>query len=83
MKRLIMGSFLGACMLFLAAPGRCQDKPNPAKDVAKSTEAQPEGPQVKVQIVLAEYEADKKVKSLPYTLLIQSNRTGKLRIGSR
>jgi Bacterial type II and III secretion system protein len=83
MKRLIIGSFLGACLLFLAAPIRCQDKPNPAKDVAKSTEAQAEGPQVKVQIVFAEYEGDKKVKSLPYTMLIQANRTGKLRIGSR
>ena len=47
MKRLIIGSFLGACLLFLAIPGRCQDKPNPPKDEAKSTEAQAEGPQVK------------------------------------
>lgn len=83
MKRLIIGSFLGACLLFLAIPGRCQDKPNPSKDEAKSTEVQPDGPQVKVQILFAEYEGDKKVKSLPYTMLVQANRTGKLRIGSR
>jgi len=83
MKKLIIGSLLGTCMFFLTMPGRCQDKPNPPKDEAKSTEAQAEGPQVKVQIVFAEYEGDKKVKSLPYTMLVQSNRTGKLRIGSR
>jgi hypothetical protein len=83
MKRLIIGNFLGACLLFLAIPGRCQDKTNPPKDEAKSTEAQTEGPQVKVQIVFAEYDGDKKVKSLPYTMLVQANRTGKLRIGSR
>ncbi len=83
MKRLIIGSFLGACMLFLAIPSRCQDKPNPPKDEAKSTEVQPEGPQVKVQIVFAEYEGDKKVKSLPYSLIVQANRSSQLRIGSR
>lgn len=83
MKRLIISGFLGACLVLLGIPSQCQDKPNPPKDEAKSTEMQQEGPQVKVQIVFAEYEGDKKAKSLPYTLLIQTNRTGKLRIGSR
>ena len=83
MKRLIISSFLGACLLFLAIPIKCQGKQNSPKDDAKSTEAQAEGTQVKVQIVFAEYEGDKKVKSLPYSLLVQANRSGKLRIGSR
>lgn len=83
MKRLIIGSFLGACILFLGVSARCQDKTSPPRDEAKSTELQHEGPQVKVQIVFAEYEGDKKVKSLPYSLLVQADRSGKLRVGSR
>ncbi len=83
MKRIITGSFLGACLLILAAPVKPQDKPNPAKDESKSAEVRPEEPLVKVLIVFAEYEGDKKLKSLPYTMLIHSDRTSKTRIGSR
>jgi hypothetical protein len=83
MKRIIIGSFLGACLLFLAFPVRPQDKSNPPRDEAKSAESRSEGPLVKVLIVFAEYEGEKKVKSLPYTMLIHADRPSKTRIGSR
>lgn len=86
MKRLIIGSFLGACLLFLVAPAKSQDKPSPPKDEVKSAEVRPDGPQLKVQIVFVEYEGEKKVKSLPYTLLLRAehgSHATKIRIGSR
>jgi hypothetical protein len=83
MKRLIMGSFLGACLLLQAVSARSQDKPNPPKDETKSAESRPEGPLVKVLFVLAEYEGEKKVKTLSYIMLIHADSTSKTRIGSR
>lgn len=83
MKRLIMGSFLGACLLFQGLPAKSQDKPNPAKDETKNAESRPEGPLVKVLFVLAEYEGEKKVKTLSYIMLIHADSTSKTRIGSR
>jgi hypothetical protein len=60
-------------------------KEEAAKQDSKST--LPEGPPVQVKIVFSEYEGDKKVKSLPYTLLVREPRGesswSKIRMGSR
>jgi hypothetical protein len=60
-------------------------KEDAAKQEPKSTV--PEGPPVRVKIVFSEYEGDKKVKSLPYTLLVREphgeSSWSKIRMGSR
>ncbi len=81
MKTVLISSLIGACLLMLGGPVRGQDKSNPTKEEARSP--QPDGPVLKLQIVFAEYEGEKKTKSLPYTLLFDTNRTARLRVGSR
>jgi hypothetical protein len=60
-------------------------KEDAAKSESKST--LPEGPPVRVKIVFSEYEGEKKVKSLPYTLLVRQphgeSSWSKIRMGSR
>jgi hypothetical protein len=78
---------LSLLLLGLVAPvGRAQDKPK--TDQTPSGEAQTTP--VKVLIVFTEFEGDKKVKSLPYTLYINAGDapdlkpgSAKLRIGNR
>src|ERR1700721_3296403 len=81
MKTVLISSLVGVCLLMLGGPVRGQDKSNPTKEEARSP--QPDGPVLKLQIVFAEYEGEKKTKSLPYTLLFATNRTARLRVGSR
>ena len=78
--------------LLLILPGNAQERQeNAAKEKAAKEEAKssslPEGPPVRVKIVFSEYEGDKKVKSLPYTLLVREPRGestwSKIRMGSR
>jgi hypothetical protein len=62
-------------------PARAQDKPKP-DDRAPSVSP------LKVQIVFTEFEGDKKVKSLPYTMVFTAGshrdaEIAKLRVGSR
>lgn len=56
------------------------EKANPAVSVVRD-----DATQLKVQLVFNEFSGDKKVKSLPYTLLVGSGPEGrsKLRMGSR
>ena len=71
----------------LAPLGRAQDKPKPEEKPKTEAQSTP----AKALIVFTEYDGDKKVKSLPYTLYINAPdgpelRPGtwaKLRIGSR
>lgn len=60
-------------------------KEEAAKQDSKST--LPEGPPVQVKIVFSEFEGERKVKSLPYTLLVREPRGesswSKIRMGSR
>jgi hypothetical protein len=81
MKRILISSLMGACLLMLGGPGGAQDKPNQTKEEAKGP--QQDGPVLKMQIAIVEYEGEKKIKSLPYTLLFDTNRTARLRVGSR
>jgi len=83
MKRILITTLMGVCVLLLGGSARAQDKPNPPKDEGKSAPAVIVGPQVKVQFVFAEYEGEKKVKSLPYTMVIDTSHNNKLRMGSR
>lgn len=78
------------CCLFVAGlllPGltvRGQDKP--PKEDAKTAPSRVDGPQLKVQIVFSEYEGEKKVKSLPYTVLVVASNDynwSKVRMGDR
>ena len=81
MKRILISSLMGAFLLVLGGPGRAQDKSNQPKEEAKGP--QQDGPVLKLQIAFVEYEGEKKIKSLPYTLLFDTNRTARLRVGSR
>lgn len=71
----------------LSPVGRAQDKPKPEE----KSKAEVQTTSVKVQIVFTEYDGEKKVKSLPYTIHVnapdlldlKSSTWTKLRIGSR
>jgi hypothetical protein len=59
------------------------------KEEAQTQHAMSEGPQLRVRIVFSEFEGEKKVKSLPYTLLLRApvsakdNEWARIRMGSR
>jgi hypothetical protein len=82
-----------ACILMLAvfSPlGFSQDKAKSDDKPAEKSKTEVATTPVKVQVVFTEFEADKKVKSLPYTLYTNSSDSAdlkpgwtKLRIGSR
>jgi hypothetical protein len=61
----------------------------PGKEETKTAATQQEGPQARVQIVFTEYDGERKIKSLPYTLLVRVGAEGKdgpwskIRMGSR
>jgi Flp pilus assembly secretin CpaC len=61
---------VAVCALFLSCPlARAQEKVNP------SEKPKPSVP-VKLLVVLTEYDGDKKVASLPYSILINSDPSG-------
>ena len=74
-------------MLALLSPvGWAQDKPKPEEKQKSETQTTP----IKALIVFAEYDGDKKIKSLPYTIYINAPVStelmpgwAKLRIGNR
>ena len=59
------------------------------KEESNAASVRQEGPQAKVQIVFTEYDGEKKIKSLPYTLVARIGLDGqdgpwsKIRMGSR
>ena len=84
MKRILISSVFGLCLLGGCYSSLAQDVPK--KDETKTENARSEGPQVKVQITFTEYDGEKKVKSLPYALLLQARNDvpgTKIRMGSR
>jgi|HubBroStandDraft_6_1064221.scaffolds.fasta_scaffold01429_9 hypothetical protein len=71
MKRLNM--LLAVSLLLPLGSAIAQDKPiqeKPGNEEPQVARVRRDGPQLKVQMVFAEYDGDKKVKSLPYTLLV-------------
>jgi hypothetical protein len=76
-----------AIALFLPAiPASSQEKPS--KDESQTVRPRVEGPQLKVQVVFAEYDGDKKVKNLPYWFLVKAPNSDErdwtsIRMGSR
>jgi hypothetical protein len=74
-------------LLALLSPvGRAQDKPKPEERPKSEIQTTP----IKAQIVFTEYDGDKKIKSLPYTIYINAPVStelmpgwAKLRIGNR
>src|ERR1700739_4987433 len=84
MKRILISGVFGLCLL--AGSSSCLPQDAPKKDEPKTENARSEGPQVKVQITFTEYDGEKKVKSLPYALLLQARNDvpgTKIRMGSR
>ena len=84
MKRILISGVFGLCLLAGCYSSLAQDAPK--KDETKTENARSEGPQVKVQITFTEYDGEKKVKSLPYALLLQARNDvpgTKIRMGSR
>jgi hypothetical protein len=83
MNRSLINSLMVVYLLMLGGAVIAQDKPNPPKEEAKNAPTMIVGPQVKVQFVFTEFEGEKKVKSLPYNMVIDTSHMNKLRIGSR
>lgn len=75
MKRAVIAVLL--IVLAIAVPSlRSQDK---AKSTEGAKPAEPPAPQIiplRVQVVFIEYDGDKKVSNLPYTLLVNANERG-------
>ena len=71
MNRAIRIALLFFCVLAASYPSaRAQETVNPAE--AKKAEAKKEGTPLRVQVVFSEYEGEKKISSLPYTLLVDA-----------
>lgn len=73
---------------FLALPSRAQDTPKPespkASEAAKPTERRDRAPgaTLRVQVVIARYQGEKKIASLPYTLSVTvEGRSARMRMG--
>ena len=84
MKRISIAGAIGLCLLVACSPSQAQETPK--KDEAKNESPRSEGPQVRVQITFTEYDGEKKIKSLPYALLLQARNDvpgTKIRMGSR
>jgi hypothetical protein len=92
MKRLAICAFAILASLFvtdsLYAQEKSQQEKSQKEDVATNV-SELEGPVAKVQVVFNEYDGQKKVQSLPYTLLVGVGSNGKqgplskIRMGSR
>ena len=87
-KASICSLFAGFALLFIQ-PAMAQEKSE--KQETKPAAVRVEGPQIRVQVVFTEFEGNKKVKSLPYTLVIPPGGepseglqyVGMIRMGSR
>jgi hypothetical protein len=85
MKRVAITLALLAA-LFMIDPLCAQEK---SGETTNSSVSGLEGPQARVQVIFTEYEGQKKVQSLPYTLLVRVGANGKdgplskIRMGSR
>jgi hypothetical protein len=86
MYRIAMKIIFAIALLWFALPASSQEKPG--KEEPQAVRPRVEGPQLKVQVVFAEYEGDKKVKNLPYSFLVKTPTSDerdwtKIRMGSR
>jgi hypothetical protein len=85
MKRFVIQGLLLFCLVLPSCAADAQDKP---KEEPKTSSSHSDGPQLRVQIVFSEYEGEKKVKSLPYTVLVLAGTDrdfnwSKIRMGDR
>ena len=71
MKRLVL-SFLFSTLAIPLAFVSAQDKPKP-EDTEKKSESTKGITPVRVQVVFTEYDGEKKISSLPYTLLVNAD----------
>ena len=86
MNRFLIRGLVVACLLLPEFSAKAQDKP--PTEAAKAQSPRQDGTQLKVQIVFSEYEGEKKIKSLPYTLLVLAGNDrdfnwSKIRMGDR
>src|ERR1700676_4519629 len=87
MNRLAIKAKFAASLLIPVYSARPQEKPS--KEEPQAVRARLEGQQLRLQVVFTEFDGDKKVKSLPYTLLIRAGIPGaerewaRLRMGSK
>jgi hypothetical protein len=85
MKKIVISALvLLTCLMVLSPRMAAQEKPK--TEEGTKTEIRPTP--LKVQVVFSEFEADKKVKSMPYTSIVTADAGrgqdySKLRIGSR
>jgi hypothetical protein len=82
----ITRSVLGIGLLLAGATASPQEKANAPKEETKpATSSRSDATQLKVQITFTEFDGEKKIKSLPYSLLIQPGEGpgSKIRMGSR
>lgn len=72
--------------VFLALPSRAQNTPKPetpkAPEAAKPAERRAPGPMLRVQVVIARFQGEKKIASLPYTFSVTvDGRSARMRMG--
>jgi hypothetical protein len=88
-RRLLVSISVAAALVALPASGRAQELPKPdtAKPEAPKADSAPErrGPQgvgLRVQLVISRFQGEKKVASLPYTLVVTTGGTrARMRMG--
>jgi hypothetical protein len=88
MYRIAMKLLFAISLLLLALPSSSQEKP--VKDEPPIVRPRAEGPQLKIQVVFAEFDGEKKVKNLPYSFLVKASSADdherdwtKIRMGSK
>jgi hypothetical protein len=87
MKRITLAAL--ALFSFLVSGPLMPAQEKPQKEESNSAGVRQDGPQARVQIVFTEYDGEKKIKSLPYTLVARVGLDGKdgpwskIRMGSR
>jgi hypothetical protein len=85
-RRLVVALAPALAAAFLAVPSRAQDTPRPetakAPEAARPTERRAPGATLRVQVVIARFQGEKKVASLPYTLSVTvEGRPVRMRMG--
>jgi hypothetical protein len=87
MYRIATKMIFAIALLLYALPASSQEKP--VKDEPQTVRPRAEGPQLKVQVVFAEFDGEKKVKNLPYSFLVKASADdrerdwSKIRMGSK
>jgi hypothetical protein len=85
-RRLVVTLATALAAACLALPSRAQDTPKPetpkAPEAARTAERRTPGPMLRVQVVIARFQGEKKIASLPYAFSVTvEGRPARMRMG--